>query len=84
MPPAGFFSRKAAIGEPSPSGSQQLDLGVADIDEDHRHAVLRQRLRRAHRGAQRVAISGAGRGKVGNGQRDVVQSSEHLQHRSSA
>jgi hypothetical protein len=34
----------------------QLDFGVFELDENHRHAVVRQGQGRAHLGAKRIAI----------------------------
>ena len=78
MPPDGFFSRKEAIGEPSPSGSSNSILRVAGIDEDDSHAMFRQRLRRAHLCAERIAVDGARRLEIGHRDGDMVQASKHI------
>ena len=56
---------------------QQLDLGIWQVDEDHRDTVIGFILRRADTGAQRIAILGDGGGQVRHRNGDMVQTSYH-------
>jgi len=56
---------------------QKLDLGVRELDEDDRDAVVGFLLRGADAGAQRAAILRGGGLEVGHGDGDVVQASDH-------
>src|SRR5208282_1555125 len=57
---------------------QQFDLGVGEFDERHRHAVVGLGLRGGDMRAERLAIGPRGRFKIGDGDSDVVQFSDHI------
>ena len=86
MPPAGLRCRKLAIGESFAERLQQLDLGVGQIDEYDGYAVLGLRQRRGDSRTQRVLVLRRRSRKVGHGDGDVIEASDHLQfhHRSAA
>jgi hypothetical protein len=56
---------------------EELDLGVGQLDEDHRHAMGGFVLRGADPGAERVAVLRRRGLEVGHGDRHMVQSADH-------
>jgi hypothetical protein len=58
---------------------QQLDLGVGQTHEYNRHAVLGLRQRRGDSRTQRVPVLGRRSRKVGYGDGDVIEASDHWQ-----
>src|SRR6056297_75881 len=56
---------------------KQLDLGVGQLDEHHRHTVIGLVLRRADMGTQRIAVLGARGLEIGHGDGDMVETSDH-------
>ena len=57
---------------------EKLDLGVGQFDEHHRYTVVGLVLRRANLGAQRITILCRSGLKVGHGNRNMVQSADHV------
>src|SRR5690606_21733718 len=55
-----------------------FDLAVVEGDEDDRYAVLRQRRRLAHPGAERIAIHRGRRSQIGYGNGDMIETSKHF------
>src|SRR3546814_14365061 len=58
--------------------TQNLDLGVVQFDEDDRHAVRRQILRRRNAGAESIAIDRRRGFEVGYGNGDMVQPTDNV------
>ena len=78
QPTAGrVLLEKACDGRCVSQGLQQLDLGVGQIHEHHGHAMGGLCLRGGNRRPQHATVDLASRLEVGNGNRHVVQSSEH-------
>ena len=77
MPPAGFLSRKPAIGEASPSTPSSSILVLGSVDEYRLHAVVGLVLDGRDLGAQHVAILPRRGRDVGHGDGDVVEAADH-------
>src|SRR6476659_5508662 len=56
---------------------QELDLGVGQIDENDRDAVLGLRRRSGYFSAQSIAIDGGGGGEILHRDGDVIEASDH-------
>ncbi len=58
-------------------GFDEFDLGVGEFDEHDAHAMFRLRQRLGNAGSESVAINLTRLGEVGNGDRHVIETSEH-------
>ncbi len=73
----GVLFQKPKDGRVFAKRMQKLDLRIGQLDEDHRDAVIRFRLRRADLGTKGTAVLGGGGLKVRDGNGDVVQAADH-------
>jgi 2,3-bisphosphoglycerate-independent phosphoglycerate mutase len=76
-PARGILLEKAPDRGILAEGVEKLDLGVRQFDEDDGDAVIGLVLRRADRGAERVAILRRSRLEIRHGNGDMVQATDH-------
>src|SRR5207302_2754462 len=75
--PAWIFSEEIGDWGMLAERFDQLDFSVFELDENHRHAVVRQGQGSAHLGAERIAIKRARCGEILDRDGDMIHSPDH-------